>query len=139
MAAEPVPRWPEQSLELCLHLLRKIRADAAKMPKTLESILAEGVEARSFAAEYRPFLILVDETIANVNALREQLSPAEDRASASISAELGLLAQEYEAFRDHLAKALSRASEPAGPVDWERIRAAEEAHARGKTKPFTRR
>jgi hypothetical protein len=34
---------------------------------------------------------------------------------------------------------LGRASEPLRPIDWERVHAAEVAHARGETKPFSRR
>ena len=40
--------------------------------------------------------------------------------------------------RDLLAQAVARASEPPRPVDWERVRAAEEAHARGESKPFSK-
>jgi len=136
MAAEPVPEWPPPSLQLCLDILQGIRANAANMRSILKGTLAEGVEVRAFVRDYRPFLPLTDDHLAQVQKLIERLSPVEDTASASLATALHSLEQEYQAFRDHLAETLSRASAALRPVDWERIRAAEEAHARGETKPF---
>lgn len=139
MAAEPVSEWPPQSLQLCLGILQGIRANAATMHSILKGTLAEGVEVRSFVRDYRPFLPLTDDRLAQVRELIERLSPMEDTASANLAAALHALEQEYQAFRDHLAEALARASTPLPPVDWDRIRAAEEAHAHGDTKPFSSR
>src|SRR6266536_6476321 len=100
-------------------------------------MLAQGVEARSFLRTNGPLLPTIDDQIGQVRGLFEQL--AEDTASGSLAAELRLLEQEIQAFRDLLAEALSRVSEAPRPVDWERVRAAEEAHARGETKPFSKR
>src|SRR5262245_57703618 len=139
VAAEPVRQWPPRSLELCLDVLRKIRAGAADIRQTLEEALAEGVEARSFARGYGPFLSPAEDHLAFVRELAQSLSLIGDAASQSLLAELRLLEQESKAFRDLLAEALSRASEPPRPIDWGRVRAAEEAQARGETKPFSRR
>jgi hypothetical protein len=139
VAAEPVRQWPPRSLELCLDVLRRIRAGAADTRQTLEEVLAEGVEARSFARDYGPFLAPAEDQLAFVRELVESLSLMEDAASQSLLAEVRLLEQEGKAFRDLLAEALARASEPPRPINWERVRAAEEAHARGETKPFSRR
>ena len=137
VAAGPVREWPEQSLRLCLDLLRKMRENAANLRRGLEDVLAEGVEARSFTRDYGPVLPAAEDHLARVRELAGRLSPAKDGASESLAAELRLLGQEVQAFRDLLAGALSRASEPPRPVDWGRVRAAEEAHARGETKPFS--
>jgi hypothetical protein len=138
VAAEPVRQWSEQSLRLCLDFLRKLRENASEMHQALEKDLADGVEARSFARDGGPILIDLDERIALVRELVEALSPAQGAAIESLVAELRWLQRENKATRDLLAEALSRASEPPRPVDWERVRAAEEAHARGETKPFQR-
>jgi hypothetical protein len=138
-AAEPVRTWPQQSLQLCLNFLRGIRASAADMRQELEQELADGVEARSFARTYGKYLPLADEHVVIVQELIETLSPAEDPAAQSLVEELRLLETENQAFRSLLAESLARASEPPRPVDWGRVRAAEEAHARGETRPFSRR
>lgn len=138
VATGPVPEWPPQSLQLCLDILHGIRANAAHMRSTLKETLAEGVEFRGFVRDYGPLLALVDDHIAKVRGLVARLVPAQDAASGSLKASLRSLEQEYQAFRDLLAEVLSRASPPR-PVDWERIRAAEEAYARGDTKPFSPR
>ncbi len=138
-AAEPVRAWPRQSLQLCLSFLRGIRESAADMRQEFEQELAEGVEARSFARTYSQFLPVADEHVVSVRELIEALSPAEDPAAQSLVEELRLLETENQAFRSLLAESLAQASEPPRPVDWGRVRAAEEAHARGETKPFSRR
>jgi len=139
VAAKPVQEWSPPSLQWCVKILREMRVSAAEMRQALEDELAEGVEARSFARTYGPFLPAADGHLASLRELIGALSPAEDTAAASFVAELRLLEQEDAAFRDLLAAALSRASEAPRPVDWERVRAAEEAKARGETKPYSRR
>ncbi|HZY89929.1 MAG TPA: hypothetical protein VFE78_34220 [Gemmataceae bacterium] len=139
LETEPARDWPRQSVELCLSLLRGLREGTAEMRQGLEEELAEGVEARSFARTYGPVLPAADEQAATVGQLVEWLSPAEDGASRSLVAELRLLEREHQALRDLLAQALARASGPPRPADAARVRAAEEAHARGETKPFSRR
>jgi hypothetical protein len=139
VAAEPVNAWPPQSLRLCLDLVRNMRENTADMRQVLEQVLADGVEAHSFHRDYSPLLPATDDHLAQVRELVERLSEAADAAPESLAAELRLLQQKIQAFRDLLAEALSRASAAPRQVDWGRVRAAEEAHARGETKPFSRR
>ena len=139
LEAEPARDWPRQSVELCLGLLRGLREGTAEMRQGLEDELAKGVEAHSFTRTYAPVLPAADEHAATVRQLVDWLSPAEDAASRSLVAELRLLAQEHQALRDLLAEALARASGPHRPADSGRARAAEEAHARGETRSFSRR
>jgi hypothetical protein len=54
-------------------------------------------------------------------------------------AEARALDRDYRFIRDFIVEALRMASLPPGPVDWERVKEAEEAYARGETKEFTRR
>jgi hypothetical protein len=126
-------------LQLGLNILRDLRESAAEIRQALEDELAGGVEARSFARTYGPVLPAADGHLASLRELIEELSSAEDTAAASFVAELRLLEREHAAYRDLLSAALSRASEAPRPVDWERVRAAEEAKARGETKPYSRR
>src|SRR5262249_12827699 len=121
VAAEAVPEWPEQSVQLCLTLLGKLRDNTAGRREQLQAILAEGVEPRSFARNNAPLLPTLDEQIAQAHGLVERLAPAEDSASGSLAVELRLLEQESRAFRDILAEALSRVSEAPRPVDWGRV------------------
>jgi hypothetical protein len=139
VAAEPVSEWPPQALQLCLNLLVELRENAVNLRHALEGLLAEGVEARRFVRGGSPVLAFADDQCAKVRALVERLAQSEDTASASLTKELRLLERESQAFRDLLAEALSKASEPARPVDWHRVRAAEEAYARGETTPFSQR
>lgn len=138
-AAEPVSKWPARSLQLCLNFLRGLRESAAELRQALEHELAEGVEARSFARTYAPTLVAATDHLVFIRELVEELSPARDAASASLFSELRLLERENEAYRDLLASALSRALDAPPPVNWERVRAAEQAQATGQTKPFSRR
>jgi hypothetical protein len=135
VAADPVVReWPSQSLDLCLDVLRRIRKSTVDTRLALENQLAEGVEARAFGAAYGQYLPTAEEHVAIVRELVEALSPGEDAASQSLLSELHVLEEENKALRDLLAEALARASEPLRPADWNRIRAAEEAHAHGETR-----
>src|SRR5437660_9158852 len=135
VAAEPVRQWHPRSLKLCLRFLRGIRESAAEMRQALQEELANGVEARSFARTYTPLLPAAADHLVLVGELVEELSSSPDPESASLAAELRLLQQENEAFHELLSGVLSRASEPPRPANWERVRAAEEAHALGQTKP----
>jgi hypothetical protein len=136
-AAEPVRTWPVRSLQTALKILRDVRESAVDARHELADELSAGVEARSFAGAYQEYLPVLEEQVGIVRQLIELASPAEDPSSQSLVAELRLLETENQAFRDLLADALARASAPVRPVDWERVRAAEEAHGRGETKPFS--
>ncbi len=132
VAAKPLRSWPQRSLQLCLNFLREIRVSAREMRQTLENELANGVEARSFVRTYGPSLPAANDYLAFVREWLEWMSQAEDAASAIFVAELRLLERETQTFRDLLGEALSRASEPARPVEEDRVRAAEEAYTRGR-------
>jgi hypothetical protein len=108
------------------------------MRRELENELASGVEPRSFVRTYSEVLPTAEEHVAAIRDLIESLAPAEDPSSQSLVAELRLHEQEAQAFRDLLAEALAQASAPPRPVDWDRVDAAGEAFASGKTKPFSR-
>lgn len=141
LATESVHDWPEHSHQLCLEVLRKMRENAATMRPVLEDILGRGVEARSFVREYSPLLSSTNNHLAGLRELveaGERLS-AEHAEFESMAAEFRRLEQETQAFRDFLAEAIAQASKPPRPIDWDRVRQAEQAYARGETKPFSQR
>jgi hypothetical protein len=120
-------------------LLQDGRAKIVELHQHLEEVLSNGVEARSFVHSYGPSLSVANDNLAKIRKLLDHLTTAEDAASTNLVNELRLLEHETQSFRDRLAESLSKASEPSRPIDWERIRVSEEAHARGETKPFSRR
>lgn len=139
LAAEPRHERPEQSLQPLQVIVQRMRENTANTRGMLEVLLAEGIEARSFARNYGPFLPGLEELIASIReTIRKAHSLQEDAEVPSLTAELHLLERETQSLRDLLAEALSRASEAPGPVDWGRVSAAGEAFARGETKPFSR-
>ena|SRR5579859_5188185 len=127
VAAEPVREWPERSLQLALKVLREMRASAADMRHALEEELANGVEARSFVRSYGQYLPVAEDHLAFIRELVDSLSQAGDAATESLLAELRLLQQEHQVFRDLLAEALTRASEPPRPIDWNQLKRESDA------------
>jgi hypothetical protein len=138
-ATEPVRTWPRRTLQTALGVLQGIRASAFDMRRELENELASGVEPRWFVRTYSEVLPMADEHVAAIRDLIDSLVAGEDLSSQSLVAELRLHEHEAQAFRDLLAEALAQASDPPHPVDWDRVDAAGEAFASGKTKPFSRR
>jgi len=122
-----------------LNIVREIRESAAEARQALEERLSEGIEAHSFARSYSEHLLAAEEYVKLNQTLIELLSEANDPRAESLLAEFRLLEQEERASRDLLAEALSLATQPSRPVDWERIHRAEEAYTSGETKPFYRR
>jgi hypothetical protein len=137
--AEPVREWPREAIDFCSTLLQKSREAVVGMRLSLEEALAKGVEASLFARDGNRLLTAAKDRAALIQELAESLSSATDTASERIVAELRLLEREEKAYRDLLAEAVSLAARPSRPLAWDRIRLAEEACARGETKPFFRR
>jgi hypothetical protein len=120
--AKAVREWPQESVELCLVLLRRFRERMAGLRRELDEVLTRGVEARSFAGEGVRPLAAADDFAVSIRELLEKLSPSEDAASASLLAELHALAEEARAYHDLLTEALARVSTPPPPMDWERLK-----------------
>jgi hypothetical protein len=138
-ANEPVRTWPPRTLQTALGVLQSIRTSEIEMRRALEDELGAGVDPRAFVRTYREFLPTAEEHVGAIRGLIKSLSPVEDASSESLIAELRLHEQEAVAFHNLLSEALTQASEKPRPVDWNRIDAAGEAYASGKTKPFSRR
>jgi hypothetical protein len=110
-----------ETIRLAAAVVRELRESVARMRREFEDDLAKGVEARSFARSYGPILAATDEHQAQLGRLLEELSRAEGSAAEGFVAELRRLEQEIEAFRNRLAEALSLASQPRAPLDWDRL------------------
>ncbi len=120
--AKSVRDWPPESVELCLVLLRQIRETTAGMLRTLEEVLAGGVEARSFVRDGVPLLAAAEDRVATIREFLEKLSSSEDAASARLLAVLHSLEEKEKAFRGLLAEALARVSAPSPSMDWDRLK-----------------
>jgi hypothetical protein len=117
----------EETIRLGVGVVREIRKSFDRGRQEFEDILARGVEARSFASSHGPLLPITDEYLVQLGRLLEELSGAEETPAESFVAELRLHEKETIDFRDRLAKALSLATQPPGPVDWDRLRAESDA------------
>lgn len=136
--AKSVREWPEETVELCMVLLWEIRRRTAGMLRTLEQILAEGVEARSFVRDAAPLLAIEEENAASIDEIINTLSSSEDPASAKLLTVVRSLEKEEKAFRDLLAEALARVSVPPPAMDWDRLKQETDADfASGRFVTFT--
>lgn len=127
VASEPIRSWEQRDLQLCLDFLRKLRENAADIHQAMEEDLTGGVEARSFVEGGGPFLDELNERIALVKEFDEALSSVKDPAIEKLVAELRLIDQENKASRELLKEALSRASEPPPPIDWDQLKRESDA------------
>ena len=118
---------PGETIRLGVGIVREVRESVARIRQELEDELARGVEPRSFAASHGPVLRDMDEHQVHLKRLLGELAGTEGSVAEPFIAELRLLETEAQAYRDRLAEALSLASKPPGPVDWERLK--EEADA----------
>jgi hypothetical protein len=140
LAEEPISDWPDQSIKLCLSLLVNLRNNAEHSRQAIEEVLIEGIEGRSLVRDFAPLLATTEERIALLQKLTLTLSAVQDTpGKETLISEARLLENENLAIRGLLQKAFSIASEAPRPVDWDRVREVEEAHASGKTKRFSQR
>ena len=116
-----------ETIQLGVGVVREIRESIARGRHEFEDHLAEGVEARSFAQSYGPLLHATEEYLVQLGRLLEEFSRAEESPAGSFVAELRLLEEEARAFRDRLARAISLASAPPTPVDWQRLKKESDA------------
>jgi hypothetical protein len=116
----------EENIRLGVGVIRQVRESVGRMRREFEDNLARGVEAGSLACSYGPMLAAATECLLQLERLLEELSTARGSAKSFID-ELDLLQREYRAFRDLMAAALSLASRPSTPMDWERLRQESDA------------
>ena len=118
----------EENVRLGMGIVRELRDSIARMRQEFEDELARGVEARSFAVSYGEILSAADEHLLSLRGLLQELSgDIKGATEESFVKELRLLEQENTAFRDRIAEALSLATKPPRPVDWERLKRESDA------------
>jgi hypothetical protein len=136
--AEPIQEWPKDSLDVVSEVFKRSRTSVSNLRQRLEKVLSRGVDPRVFAREMSEESIReVDEMLDTLRVTIKTLTEAEDPAAERFASDAVFLEKEFQAFRDLLSRAMSEASRPPGPVDWDRVRASEEAFASGKTKPIS--
>jgi hypothetical protein len=139
LARKPAHARDQRAMETCLDLLQHLGKFIAGLRQVAEKGLANGTDAGMFTRLFGPVVAVSDRLTSAARGLRALLAPMPDAKAEGFATELCLVEREAEAFRDLITEALRVASEPSRPVDWQRVGAAQEAHARGETKPFLRR
>ena len=117
----------EENVRLGVGIVRELRDSVARMRREFEDELARGVEAHSFSLSYGEIFCAADEHLLSLRGLLQELSGDIKGPEESFVKELRLLEQENSAFRDRMAEALSLASKPPRPVDWERLKQESDA------------
>ncbi|HWG47076.1 MAG TPA: hypothetical protein VN688_30205 [Gemmataceae bacterium] len=103
----------------------------------IENGLRQGVEARSFATTY-------ERAVAELDRVRGAVARVLEKARTSHLPTLGEefissyedLTADLDRLRQFLAEAVIKAKAPPRPIDWDRVREADAAYARGETMPF---
>src|SRR5438105_308256 len=93
----------EETILQGVGLVRELREGIASELRELEDSLAAGVEAGSLVRSYGSILAAADDHQAQLGRLLEELLGAEGTLAESFVAELRLLFQETQAYRDLLA------------------------------------
>ncbi len=104
---------------------------------SIESALRQGVDARAFAAKYERSIVVLDSIKDAVSRVLEKVK--ESRLPA-LGEELISRYEDLNAdltnLRRFLQEAIAAAKKPSRPIDRQHILEAEEAYARGETKPL---
>jgi len=116
-----------EAIRLGVGIVHEFRESVARMCREFDDDLAKGVEARSFVRTYGQLLRDTDELLVQLGRLLEEIAGAEGTAAESFVTEMRLLEEDTGAFRVRLAEALSLASQPPVPVDWDRLKEESDA------------
>ena len=132
-----VQDWPAESFEVCLHLLHQLKESVSAGTKKVLEVLAGGIETRELTSLISPHLSAIDETLTDIRLMLRALSKFDSRDEViSIMAAALELEKETHRFRCFLTNILSDASQPRGPVDWDRVEAAGQEYDSGKMRRF---
>lgn len=129
------PEDASRAIRLCAFF----REQFAQARQSLVKRLSRRVEGRSFATKFEDRLTSLETLLAQMARVITKLrtdspSPPLEELVASFRA----LMDEILSFHQLVSEAVRTAKMPLGAVDWDRIREADEAYARGETKPFRR-
>jgi hypothetical protein len=123
---EAVATNPEdvgETIRLGVGIVRELRESVARMRQEIE----EGDEARLITESYGALMAAADENLIQLGNLIRLLPDGQGTPAQPFIAELRLLKGETDVFRNRLAEALSLASQPPKPLDWDRLKAESDA------------
>jgi hypothetical protein len=136
MGAAPPGVLTEEDARYGLGLCRSAREQTRKIQDSLRRILGGGVEGKRFVDSvgpaFRAWAARVQEGRAEVKRL--DLSRISDTLAAELLAEFEAFFDDAEEVCRIVQETLDLATAPATPLDMDRVRAAEEAFARGETR-----
>jgi hypothetical protein len=120
----------------CCHDVRRIIQEAQR---AVEGKLSRGIEGRLFVARYDPLAAALEawgkEVTRVVEQAKTRVLPEQTREFLSDFQGMG---QDLANFQQFLVHVLDMARAPRRSIDWQRVKEAEAAYARGETKPFER-
>src|SRR5262249_45633775 len=127
--------WPEEEVQFALDLCHRARQALQGVRERFERVLSSGAEARSLRSQGA-------DVLAMLRTVREEmprlLAVVKDRSTvskgASFRSEWEAAIAEISALFELTGKLLDAVTPPLH-IDWEKVRAAEEAFARGETRP----
>jgi hypothetical protein len=139
MGAEPVEEWPADALEQGAAFCRQARGLVKGIREELEQVLRKGKEAKALVAEIEPAAQALGKALASLSSRLDENGgrPSNPKAESFLS-ECEALVREAADFQSTLTEVLARAAAPLPPIDWNRVKEAEEAFVRGETRPFQR-
>ena len=135
--AGPIRDWPAEAIQLVIAQCRQAVSAIQIARRSYDALLRQGTDANSFVAQTEPFLRTLRSVPAESSKVLEQFKgqvlepPLRELWSAFVA--MTLEAADLIGF---LETAIATANLPSKPIDWERVRQAEEAYMRGETKPF---
>jgi hypothetical protein len=136
-AAGHVERWSVEAVEQAISHCQLARKAARGIRRQQEELLGNGVEARTYAAQTEPLVVILGRCIDSLSPLVEGLA-GRDLAPplTAFLAEAQYLVREATDLRDFLAEAVARANTPSRPIDWQRLQENVKAYERGEAIPF---
>ncbi len=128
--------WPaevvEEGISLCQQARRLIRGSRHE----IERLLRHGCEAKMFVTLVEPPELLWQSFFTFSRVVEELGNRDVSPLTGNFLSEAQALSREAADLHRFLSAALAKANIPPRPIDWQRVKDAEEAYSRGETKPF---
>jgi hypothetical protein len=139
LQAKPVEEWPPEAIDDAIALCRRARRAVTGIRQEQEQKLQDGVQAKAFMADIEPLTQSIGPGLSALSRLADGLnSHTVATPMRDFLLEAQALVREAADLHRFLSTALAKAKAPPRPMDLNRVREAEEAYARGETKPFQR-
>jgi hypothetical protein len=129
---EMTPEDASAAIRLCV-FLQGLFAEARQ---EIEEELSRGVDARAFAARYKRMVAGLDAILLTHRGVTKAQASELPSPGEQFIVSYQALLDDLSSLHQLLAEALAKAKLPVRPVDWKRVQEAEDAYAKGQTKPF---